>query len=318
MPQCHNSLKAVKETMSETTVKKLKAADRQAVARKVITLLKKKYGGSVPKHSLPVLETVLYAICLENCTSKAADAAFQRLLDSFHDLNEIRVSSISEIEQVLSDLPDPEWRALRIREVLQFTFEKHYAFDLDVLKRKTMDIAEKQLAKIRYITPFVRGYVLQQCLGSHVVPVDSHSQAALAWMGFIAPTATDGAAAEEMKSAVKKQDAPLFCHLLRELTCDRKYSGTFIAANAAEEGVIDATTAPERLKSHLARPPRPKKKASPKKSRKAVKKTRKKPTKTARPKKAARKKAGAKVVTKKVAKKTAKKKKTTKRRTSSR
>ncbi|REJ88207.1 MAG: hypothetical protein DWQ29_08690, partial [Planctomycetota bacterium] len=152
--------------MSETTVKKLRATDRQAIARKVMTLLKKKYGGSTPKDSRPVLETVLFAICLENCTADSAEAALQKLLDSFHDLNEIRVSSISEIEDVISDLPDPEWRALRIREVLQYTFEKHYAFDLDVIKRKTMDVAEKELGKIRYITPFVRGYVLQPCLGS--------------------------------------------------------------------------------------------------------------------------------------------------------
>ncbi|REJ96977.1 MAG: hypothetical protein DWQ29_00420, partial [Planctomycetota bacterium] len=204
------------------------------------------------------------------------------------------------------------------REVLQYTFEKHYAFDLDVIKRKTMDVAEKELGKIRYITPFVRGYVLQQCLGSHVVPVDAHSREALVWMGLVSPDADEGAAAEEMKSAVKKQDAPLFCHLLRELTSDGKYAGTFVAENAAdEEGVIDAGTAPERLKSHLARPPRARKKASPKKSRKAVKKTRKKPAKSARTKKSARKKAGTKAVTKKVSKKTAKKK-TKKRRAGSR
>ena len=72
---------------------KLKASDRQALFRKIVTVLKKKYGGSVPKDQRNVLETMLFACCLEDAQHEDAEAAYQNLLDSFHDLNEIRVSS---------------------------------------------------------------------------------------------------------------------------------------------------------------------------------------------------------------------------------
>lgn len=258
--------------MSNSNSRKIKASDRLAAAHKVLSVLRKKYGQATPRQSLPVLETLLFAACLENVSQDQAEAVYARLLASFHDLNEIRVSSISEIEQVLGDLPQPEWRALRIREVLQFTFENHYSFDLDQLKRKTLDVAEKQLGQIRYLSPFIRAYTLQHCLGAHVVPVDALSGTVLVWLGLVARNVSAEAAAEEMKAALRKNESTLFCHLIRTVATDRKYAGTFaLSGRAAEAADTDLATAPKRLTEHLARPPK-----------KALTKAHKKPGKSAR------------------------------------
>lgn len=242
--------------MTSPTTKKMKTSDRQGVVRKVTAILKKKFGRAAPRDGRPVLETLLYAICLENTSQETAEKALDGLIASFHDLNEIRVSSITEIEAVLGGLPAADWKALRIREALQFTFEKYYSFDLDVLKRKTADIAEKQLSKIPYLTPFVRAYVFQNCLGAHSVPVDDASRQVVQWLGLVPLEADNVAAAEEMKSILRKPDAPQFCALIRAAATDRKYAGTFTAGTAAQNGEIDPGTAAERLKQHLAKPPR--------------------------------------------------------------
>ncbi len=243
--------------MSNSNPKKLKASDRLAVAHKVLGILRKKYGQALPKQSLPVLETLLFAACLENGSQDQAEAVYARLLASFHDLNEIRVSSISEIEQVLGDVSQPEWRALRIREALQFTFENFYAFDLDQLKRKTLDVAEKQLAQIRYLTPFIRAYALQHCLGAHMVPVDELSCTVLAWLGLVPGNVSAEAAGEDMKAALRKNESVLFCHLIRAVASDRRYAGTFAyGGRAAEGGAGDLATAGRRLLEHLAHPPK--------------------------------------------------------------
>lgn len=289
-----------------STTKKMKASDRQAISRKLNTILKKKYGGGLPKDSRPVLETLLFAACLENADYDIAQRVFADMLESFHDLNEIRVSSITEIEQVLADLPDPEWKALRIRETLQHTFEKHYSFDFDAIKRKTMDAAEKQLSEIRYATSFMRTYVLQHSLGSHVVPIDDSSRDVLAWMRLVDVDATPETASEEMKSALKKHDCPLFVHLLRRVATDPKYAGTFALSKSDKDDEVSALDAPERLKRHLDKPPR-------KATKKKVTKARKKPA--AKPKASAKKAAPGRTRTKKVTKKVSRpKKKTTKKR----
>src|SRR5882672_9707436 len=144
-----------------------KSADKHEVCRKVTVLLKKTYSASLPKQELPVLETLLYAVCLENSTPDQAGAVYARLLNAFHDLNEVRVSSISELHPLFVDLSDPEWRAARVKSSLQYVFETNYAFDFESLRRKTADLATKQLSKIPSLSSFVRAYVMQRCLGSH-------------------------------------------------------------------------------------------------------------------------------------------------------
>lgn len=272
--------------MTSPAPRKMKAADRQSVIRRVTSLLQKRYGRSLPKSQRDVLHTLLFAIALENTSQAAAEAALERLIGAFHDLNEIRVSSITELEQLLTGIPAPDWKALRIREALQFTFEKHYSFELDSIKRKTIDVAEKTLGKIAYLTPFARDYVLQHSLGSHVVPIDDVTREAVQWLGLAPYGMTNEAVSEEVRSAVRKQDAPAFCHLLRELVTDRRYAGTFSkATSAATDGEADGSTAVERLKQHLAHPPRI--------AKKTVKKSRKRPPVTNRTAKRSRSGGGA-------------------------
>ena len=92
-----------------------KTVDKQEVCRKVTVLLKKQYSLAPSKQELPVLETLLYAICLENSPPGEAGAVYAKLLNAFHDLNEVRVSSISELQPVFADLSDGEWRAARVK-----------------------------------------------------------------------------------------------------------------------------------------------------------------------------------------------------------
>jgi endonuclease-3 len=104
-----------------------KTSDRAAILKKLLPAIKKQYKVVIPKHDRPVLETMLYAICLEDVSVDEAEAAFQRLTTEFPDLNEIRVSSISEIERAFAGLSRSEWRAFHVRSVLQYVFEKSFA-----------------------------------------------------------------------------------------------------------------------------------------------------------------------------------------------
>ncbi|MEJ7592372.1 MAG: hypothetical protein WKF77_12545 [Planctomycetaceae bacterium] len=77
------------------TTKATKAADKSQVCRKFVTALHKLYGKSVPKIELPVIETMLFAACLEDNPWAPAEAGLKKLIATFFDLNEIRVSSVN-------------------------------------------------------------------------------------------------------------------------------------------------------------------------------------------------------------------------------
>jgi len=228
------------------TAKKTSAADRQEVCKKLIRLLKKHYTTALPKRDEPVLETILYAVCLEDSTLEQAESACQKLHSAFHDLNEIRVSSISELTVVLKSLSRPEFRALEIRSTLQYVFESDFVFNLESLRRRTLDLATKHLARIKNLSVFVRSYSLQTVLGAHLVPADQPMANAAAWLGLVKPGAGPKEATAGLKSAVRKADVPLFCHLLRMLATDSRFQRAFAPRNVPEEG-YDPHTALERL-----------------------------------------------------------------------
>ncbi len=201
--------------MTEHT--KMKAADRQKIVKHLATFLKKRYGGSVPKSQKPVMETLLFAALLEEAPHASAEPAYDALLAGFHEFNEIRVSMVSEIEEVLSPhLSSAGIRGLRIREVLQFAFEKNYEFHLDELKRLTMDAGLKELNKIPHATDFMKAYVLQNCLGAHIVPLDGNSLKMLSRLHVCDPET----ASDELKSSVRKSDGVLIAHLFHEAAND--------------------------------------------------------------------------------------------------
>jgi endonuclease-3 len=227
-----------------------KSADKHDVCRKVTVLLKKSYAASPPKQELPVLETLLYAVCLENSTPEQAGAVYARLLNAFHDLNEVRVSSISELLPLFADLSDADWRAARVKSALQYVFETNYAFDFESLRRKTAELATKQLSKIPSLSPFVRSYVMQHCLGSHVLPIDDRMHAVLVWLDLAELGEAPEQAGEHLRSFVRKADAPLFCHLLGCLANDPKRSRAFINSSGKpgeSPAALDAVHRLERL-----------------------------------------------------------------------
>jgi endonuclease-3 len=231
-----------------TSTHKAKTVDKLTLGKKLVSVLKKRYQQPVPKHERPVLETLLYAVCLEDASAAQADVAYERLWSAFHDLNELRVSSITElVTHVFSDMPDPDWRAHRVRNILQYVFEKHFEFAFEGLRRKTLELATKQLFKIRDLSPFVRNFALQNALETHVVPVDRLMTNASIWLGFVAAGESPEQAAETLKSTVRKVDVPVFSHYLRCLAVDPRLTRYFVPGKPAAAAVHDPQTMIERL-----------------------------------------------------------------------
>jgi endonuclease-3 len=198
-----------------------KSSDRAAILKKLLPAIKKQYKVALPKHDRPVLETMLFAICLEDVSVEEAEGAFAKLGQEFPDLNEIRVSSISEIERAFAGLPRSEWRAFHVRSVLQYVFEKSFAFEFEGLRKKTLELAQKQLAKIKNLSSFVRGYTLHTVIGAHQIPVDESSARALVWLGLVPPNQDPEQMGETMKAVVRKAEVPQFCFSLRCLATDK-------------------------------------------------------------------------------------------------
>ncbi len=92
----------------------------------------------------PVLHEFIYALCREDATREEGDRAFQNLCDRFFDWNEVRVSSIRELEEAFAGLSNPLGRAERLSAFLREVFDTEFSFDLDKqLLKKGLKLASQ-------------------------------------------------------------------------------------------------------------------------------------------------------------------------------
>lgn len=130
-------------------------------------------GADTPGEPLPVLEQFIFALCRENATTEQATLAFKNLKTLFFDWNEVRVSTIRELEEALVGLVDAESRAQRLVAFLQEVFEETFSFDLEALQKKGLKQAAKKLTSYGAANEYVGAWVVQRTLGGHAIPIDA-------------------------------------------------------------------------------------------------------------------------------------------------
>ena len=145
---------------------------RATLIGKLNTALKKHYKPLPTQPARPLLEHVLYASLLEDAPAELADEGIAKCEQEFYDWNEVRVTTVTELAQVLSRLPEPLVAARRLKSNLQAIFEEFYTFDLDHLKKENLGKAVNKFEKMPGMTPFVLSYTVQHGLGGHSIPVD--------------------------------------------------------------------------------------------------------------------------------------------------
>lgn len=183
-------------------------------------VLKKHYQPILPVGERTVLEHMLYACCLENGRFEAADEAFAKLQETYFDWNEVRVTTVAELAEVLAPLHEPAVAAQRLKKLLQSVFETHYSFDIDELKKQNLGKAVKRIEKYDGATPFVVGYVTQAALGGHAIPVDAAALDLLLMIGVITDAEHARKQVPGLERAIAKSKGVEFASLLHQLAAD--------------------------------------------------------------------------------------------------
>ena len=203
------------------------ATSKTQLLNTVHGLLKKRYKLEPRPERMSVLEAVVYGICHEGTTREQANQALSRFKDEFFDWNEVRVSSLKEIQGILAGLSDTEDRARRIRRFLQQLFNKTYSFNaLDALAKKPFKEAVKTLEEYEALNnDYVLATVLQMALGGHAIPIDAPLRRGLERLGIAEAKMDNEALRGTLERAVPKNRGGEFADLLEELTHDTCVEG---------------------------------------------------------------------------------------------
>jgi endonuclease III len=191
--------------------------NRASLINRTIKVLKKHFKPVTPPKDRQLFEHLLFACLLEDSPHESAEQVFEALKRDYFGWNEVRVSTIRELTDVLRPLVNPAESASRLKQSLHAVFESVYEFDIETLKKQNIGQAVKQLQKYNGTTPFAVAYVTQHALGGHSIPLNRGALIALHTVGVISEDEFGKGVVPGLERAVSKNKGAEIGSLLHQL-----------------------------------------------------------------------------------------------------
>ena len=170
-------------------------------------LLKEQKPG--PKQSQDPLQALVRAAMSFDMPDAKADEAMRHIEREFVDLNELRVATDLEIQELLGTrYPGIVRRVAMITQSLNAIFEKEHTFNLERLSTISKRDARQFLRELPDIHPFVEAYVMLFGFDGHAFPLDEEILDYLHDQGIV----EDGATLDEAQRFVEHQLKADECH----------------------------------------------------------------------------------------------------------
>src|ERR687890_91980 len=139
-----------------------------------------------PKQPQEPLKALVRAAMSFDMPDAKADEAMRHIEREFVDLNELRVATDLEIQELLGvRYPSIERRVAMITQSLNNIFEREHTLSLDRLRTVSKRDARQFLRELPEIHPFVEAYVMLFSFDGHCVPVDDEILAFLRDRGIV-------------------------------------------------------------------------------------------------------------------------------------
>jgi endonuclease-3 len=190
---------------------------RSALIARTIKMLRKHFKPVAPPKDRTLFEHLLFACLLEDSPQETAEQVFQTLRQDYFGWNEVRVSTIRELTDVLKPLVNPAESAARLKQSLHAVFESVYEFDIETLKKQNIGQAAKQLQKYNGTTPFAVAYVTQHALGGHAIPLNRGALITLHTVGVISDDEFAKGVVPGLERAIPKSKGAEVSSLLHQL-----------------------------------------------------------------------------------------------------
>jgi endonuclease III len=193
-------------------------------------------------------DAIVYAIVSEHLKEKAAQEVQKRFNVYFVDLNDLRVSRIEEIGELIGgDIFVARGIASAIRGVLGGVFNKYHKMSLEALKKMGKRPARMALEKMEGTSPFVVDYCMVTALQGHAIPLTKGMVAYLKQNELVSSEADEQEIGGFLAKQIPAKDGFEFYSLLRRES-EAHESGRKRDADKAQAGADLEETAVKKTK----------------------------------------------------------------------
>ncbi|HSV26420.1 MAG TPA: hypothetical protein VLH60_00870 [Sedimentisphaerales bacterium] len=198
----------------------------------------------MPRYADPV-EAMIFGIVSEAMPEAKARSVYSAMQQNFVDWNDLRVSRLEEISEVLLVEPGPAERiTLHINQTLNYVFQKHDTISLAMLVDMGKRPARKFLEGMPGLSRFIIDYVMLTSLGAHSIPLTVRMQEYLKNTGLVDSSSTEDEIEGFLQRQVAASNAYAFYIALRkeserpdgEKALVRKLAKTAAAGGRAKTG----------------------------------------------------------------------------------
>jgi endonuclease III len=191
--------------------------------RKLHRSLKSKYAKPQPVVYEEPLEALVYGVVSEEMSEAATQSAMKRFADYFIDMNDLRVSRVEEIVEVLGgEAAVARDTAATLASVLRAVYDKYSTVSLKTLKKMGKKPARQVIEKLEGVSPFTADYCTLASLHGHAIPLTERMLDYLKSQELVHPEADERQIAGFLSRQVSASNAYEFYALLRRESESRR------------------------------------------------------------------------------------------------
>ena len=162
------------------------------------------------------IEALIYGVVSEQLNDSAAQRAMKGFRSTFVDWNDLRVSRVEEIVEVLrEDSTTSRATAATLTAVLRSIFDAYHDLSLEPLKKMGKRPAKKTIEDLEGVDHFAVSYCMLTALQGHAIPLTARMAEYLRYNDIVAPEADTHEIEGFLTRQVSAKDAYEFYQLLR-------------------------------------------------------------------------------------------------------
>jgi endonuclease III len=176
-----------------------------------------------PERGAPLepLDALVRGAMSYDVSDNRADDAIKMIGKEFVDLNELRVATDLEIQEMLGvRYPAIEERVAMITQCLNDIFEREHTMSLDRLKTVSKRDARQFLRELPGINPFVEAYVMLMAFDGNAFPIDQEMLNYLLEEEILEEETALAEAQKFVENQIKGEEIYDFYRLLRRAVID--------------------------------------------------------------------------------------------------